>query len=94
MEIAKTAGESAQVMAAALADSGTCGDNVSWTFDSTTGVLTISGSGAMTDYGSNTSPFDGNRVITKIIIEDGVTSIGIVYFWAVLIWRRWKYRPV
>ena len=76
MEIAKTAGESAQVMAAALADSGTCGDNVSWTFDSTTGVLTISGSGAMTDYGSNTSPFDGNRVITKIIIEDGVTSIG------------------
>lgn len=49
VEIAKTAGESAQVMAA-LAESGDCGDDVHWTFDSATGVLTISGSGAMTDY--------------------------------------------
>ena len=59
-----------------ISDSGTCGDNVSWTFDSTAGVLTISGSGAMTDNGSNNSPFYGNSAITKIIIEDGVTSIG------------------
>ncbi len=76
VEIARTVGESAQVMAAALADSGTCGDNVSWTFDSTTGVLTISGSGAMTDYDSDYSPFEDNSAITKIIIEEGVTSIG------------------
>lgn len=80
VEIAKTAGECAQVMAAVLADSGTCGDNVSWTFDSTAGVLTISGSGPMTDYGSdyspNYSPFEDNSAIKKIIIEEDVTSIG------------------
>lgn len=80
VEIAKTAGESTQVMAAALADSGTCGDNVSWTFDSTTGVLTISGSGAMTDYTNYESPFYQNSAITKIIIGDGVTSIGNAAF--------------
>lgn len=80
VEIAKTAGESAQVMAA-LADSGTCGDKVYWTFDSATGVLTISGSGAMTDYtGATYSPFEENSAITKIIIEDGVTSIGDTVF--------------
>ncbi len=80
VEIAKTAGESAQVMAA-LADSGTCGDGVYWNFDSATGVLTISGSGAMTDYtGATYSPFEDNSAITKIIIEDGVTSIGDTVF--------------
>ena len=80
VEIAKAAGESAQVMAA-LADSGTCGDKVYWTFDSATGVLTISGSGAMTDYtGATYSPFEENSAITKIIIEDGVTSIGDTVF--------------
>ncbi|MCX4321839.1 MAG: leucine-rich repeat protein [Lachnospiraceae bacterium] len=76
VEIAKTAGECAQVMAAVLADSGTCGDNVNWTFDSTAGVLTISGSGPMTDYFSDRSPFYLNSDIKKIIIEDGVMSIG------------------
>ena len=76
VEIAKTAGESAQVMAA-LADSGTCGDGVYWNFDSATGVLTISGSGAMTDYdGADYSPFWNNSDIIEVVIEDGVTSIG------------------
>ena len=40
---------------AAAADapkSGTCGENLTWTL-SDDGVLTISGSGAMTDYGPN-----------------------------------------
>ncbi len=80
VEIAKTAGECAQVMAAVLADSGTCGDNVNWTFDSTAGVLTISGSGPMTDYFSDRSPFYLNSDIKKIIIEDGVMSIGSFAF--------------
>ena len=31
---------------------GTCGDNLSWTFNSSTGKLTITGSGAMYDYDS------------------------------------------
>ena len=76
VEIAKTAGESAQVMKE-LAASGTCGDGVYWTFDSATGVLTISGSGAMTDYDdSYSTPFGRTTDIKRIIIEKGVTSIG------------------
>ena len=30
--------------------SGTCGENLTWTLDTDTGVLTISGTGAMTNY--------------------------------------------
>ena len=37
------------------ATSGTCGENVSWTFDETTGTLTISGTGEMDLY-----PASGN----------------------------------
>ena len=36
--------------AATIVDSGTCGANTTWSLDSD-GVLTISGSGAMYDYG-------------------------------------------
>ena len=53
-----------------LIDSGSCGDNVTYTLD-TDGVLTISGSGAMTS-----RPWGGNRdQIKKVIIENGVTNI-------------------
>ena len=31
-------------------DSGTCGENVTWTYSSADGVLTISGNGTMEDY--------------------------------------------
>ncbi|MBR5424497.1 MAG: leucine-rich repeat protein [Clostridia bacterium] len=68
--------------------SGICGDNVFWTLDED-GVLLISGSGPMYDYtwrviGFNIDmatveidmPSYSNNKINKIIIEDGVTSIG------------------
>lgn len=58
------------------AESGTCGPNLSW--DYTNGVLTISGSGTMTDYssGSNT-PWGSLRTnILRIDLPDGLTSIG------------------
>ena len=57
------------------ATSGTTGD-CTWTLDGT--VLTISGNGAMADYQLST-PW-GNS-ITKVIIEDGVTSIGNFTFY-------------
>ncbi len=61
---------------AAAADSGSCGDNVSWTLNES-GLLLISGSGEMTDYASyDKSPFYNNSDIKKIIIGNGVTSIG------------------
>ena len=57
--------------------SGQCGENAFWSFDTDTGKLTISGTGAMNDYKSNTQPwssYKGN--ITSVEIEYGVESIG------------------
>ena len=51
---------------------GSCGDNVTYSFDTSTGVLTISGTGDMYSYG----PFYQNTNIKSVIIENGVTSIG------------------
>ena len=55
--------------------SGTCGDNLEWTFSG--GTLTISGEGAMDDcdYDYSTAPWRGLD-INEIVVEDGVTSIG------------------
>lgn len=36
--------------------SGECGENLTWTLDTDTGVLTISGIGAMTDYTDEGAP--------------------------------------
>ena len=58
--------------------SGTCGDNLKWTLDMN-GVLTISGKGDMYDnYGLGHGWFDYS--VTAVIIEDGVTSIGVSAF--------------
>ena len=54
---------------------GKCGDNVTYSLDTETGVLTISGTGDMADY-STYSPFDDNNSVESVIIENGVTSIG------------------
>ncbi len=46
------------------------------------GTLTISGTGAMADYGVGKAPWNGSCAsITKVIIEDGVTSIGANAFY-------------
>ena len=58
--------------------SGKCGKNVSWSLKN--GVLTISGTGKMTDYSDdddNRSPFyDRQDDIKSVVIKSGVTSIG------------------
>ena len=56
-----------------LAPTGQCGENVYWTFDKDTGLLTISGSGSMYD---TKSSFKRNYLIKTVVIENGVTSIG------------------
>lgn len=63
---------------------GKCGDNVTYSLDTTTGVLTISGTGDMTDYSGydNRCPFDDNSNIKSVIIESGVTSIGDEAFYS------------
>ena len=56
---------------------GECGDNVTYSLDTSTGVLTISGTGKMTDYYYSTnSPFYDNASIKSVVIESGVTNIG------------------
>ena len=57
--------------------SGTCGDNLTWTFNSNTGELTISGTGEMENYMySSQFPWNSYRSsITKLTIGDNVTSI-------------------
>ena len=52
-------------------------DGLTWTLYED-GTLTISGTGAMKDYNSsdNPSPVCNNSKVKKIVIEDGVTSIG------------------
>ena len=61
------------IAGAEIVDSGTCGDNLTWTIDEN-GILTISGSGAMNN-GNESSLFPVGNV-KKVIIKSGVTSIG------------------
>ena len=63
--------------AADVVAEGTCGENLTWTLDST-GTLTISGTGAMTDYINDSKApwFNSRSSIKSVIIENSVTSIG------------------
>lgn len=63
---------------------GTCGENLTWTLED--GTLTISGTGAMSDYstssGHTSAPWgDYCETITSAVIENGVTSIGDYAFY-------------
>ena len=60
---------------------GKCGVNVTYSFDTSTGELVISGTGKMTDYSGTDSPFYQNTNIKSVIIESGVTSIGSYVFY-------------
>lgn len=62
-------------------ESGICGDNATYEFDQTSGVLTIRGSGEMYDYEwSKHSPFYNRYDINEIVIENGITRIGSFSF--------------
>ena len=58
--------------------SGKCGENANWSFDETTGVLTISGTG---DMYTNYVPYDQweyyqyKDEITEVVVEEGITYI-------------------
>ena len=60
--------------------SGTCGDALIWSFNSDTGMLTISGEGAMDDWDALTLEevpwYEYLDQIISINVKDGVTSIG------------------
>ncbi len=64
---------------AETATSGTCGENVTWTLENKT--LIISGTGDMESFTHSTTPWRSSRsLITSVIIEDGITSIGSYSF--------------
>ena len=69
---------------AANATSGSCGKNATWSYNTATKTLSISGSGDMTDYETdpamgieNTPPWDAYREeMEHAVINSGITSIG------------------
>ena len=65
-------------IAASAVESGTCGDNLTWTLDDN-GTLTISGTGKMYDYYSPWS--NATTSVKTVVIQNGVTSIGSEAFY-------------
>ena len=64
------------LMNAAVDDSGSCGDNVTYSFNGTTGEMVITGTGPMTVFSSGTAPWKNYKdAITSVVVEDGVTSV-------------------
>lgn len=69
--------------------SGICGDHLKWNLSINDGILTISGTGAMYDYGYSVTngyyvqekPWEAYGHVKKLIIENGVTSIGFAAFY-------------
>lgn len=68
---------------AAYAAEGTCGESLAWSFDKSSGTLTITGTGEMKDYYITDendesivawSPF--STKIKSLVLPDGITSIG------------------
>ena len=71
-----------------LGTSGSCGENVFWSFDETSGTLTISGTGEMAGYPDVWDSFRFGAPwiayypqIKKVVIENGVTNIGAYAFY-------------
>lgn len=53
------------------------GDNLKWSLNTDTGVLTITGTGDMANYGANNAPWlNYLSIIDSVVLEDGVASIG------------------
>lgn len=66
----------------ALDASGSCGENVTYTYNSETGEVVISGEGDMTDYYCDDAPwYDYCESIKSIEIVNGITSIGDYAFY-------------
>ncbi len=64
------------------ATSGKCGDNVTWSYVASTGSLTIFGTGAMYNYDGYNRPWeDYEDDIKKVVINNGVTTIGEYVFY-------------
>ncbi len=64
------------VTAPGITHSGVCGERLTWILDKN-GILTISGSGPMTDYDTGSVPWYSYRAqIREAILSEGVTTVG------------------
>ncbi|MGM9552707.1 MAG: leucine-rich repeat protein, partial [Faecousia sp.] len=55
---------------------GSCGENLTWSMDMDTGVLTFTGTGAMDEY-TCIPPWDSyNYFVTQVVLPEGLTNIG------------------
>lgn len=63
-------------------DSGMCGDNVTYTFEESTGTLIISGTGAMKDFMTTADCplWNYKEKIQKLVINPGIEAIGAYSF--------------
>ena len=67
---------------AAQPTSGSCGPNLHWNLDKATGVLTISGTGPMEDYGYSAVWYwtENRSYVRTVVVEEGCTTIGKTAF--------------
>ena len=72
----------ADFSAYALNSSGKCGMNATYKFNKSTGKLTISGKGEMNNNfaDGSSSRFEKNSSIKSVVIENGITDVGIETF--------------
>lgn len=69
--------ETQQEIHTATLSSGKCGNNATYSYNSSTKTLTISGTGAMEDYGWDSPPWENFREDVKTLdIAEGIISIG------------------
>ncbi len=70
------------VPASAQALSGTCGTDATWTLDTETGVLTISGTGDMTAFATTNRPgwYEYVASVKTVVIESGITNVSAYAF--------------
>jgi len=65
------------INSATAQNSGSCGDNATWTFDTQTQTLTISGIGEMANYSYSSIPWKNIKAnIKNVVINEGITNIG------------------
>ena len=63
-----------------VVDGGSCGDGLTWTYYES-GLLYISGNGAMTNWNYNSAPWYGYREnITEVFLPEGLTTVGSYAF--------------
>ncbi|MCI5649915.1 MAG: leucine-rich repeat protein [Fusicatenibacter sp.] len=65
-----------------LVSSGSCGEDLKWSYDQESETLTISGRGAMEDYGDSDAPWAPlSDCVQTVVLSEGITYLGEAAFW-------------